>query len=160
MKIPIVIPNSNIHRVAGGYNPFANKVFDFWGADLMTNGTFPDATDWNVTSANWSIGGGVASYDGLVDSQILKGTNGNGPTTAGEYTRLKFTVSGAVASARIKWQDSAGNQLVPAINYANGDHTVFFTPAGTRLLGIQVRAFNVAGGGAFDIDDIILQELG
>lgn len=142
-----------------GEFPLNNEITDPWSDNRMTNGTFPNAAGWTMDAPWWTIGGGVASYDGIAGSKYLKGDAGNGVFFNGIYTRLIFTISGAPGAARFLIADGLLRTLVGTANYSNGIHEVFFTPIADNGGGPRFRAFNVAGGTAFDIDDIILQDL-
>jgi len=134
-----------------------NRFRSLWSDNLMTNGTFDDSTDWDTSASSWSIGGGKASYDGVVGPQFLIGINGNGVVTINKYTRLQFAISNG--TARIQIQDGAGRVLIGLANFSAGAHEVYFTPTATQTSGIKIRAFTISGG-AFDIDDIVMQEQG
>jgi hypothetical protein len=144
-----------------GRFPFtsANVAGDAYGSEMITDGDFPDATNW-TEGANWSISSGVATYDDLGNSALsqVDGDMQSSIAISTDY-RITFdiTLSGGDAAYFGIYNSTQGTAYVAFAEYGAGSHVVdFTTPGSIGPGGIAILA-NTAGGG-FTIDNISLKE--
>lgn len=115
------------------------------GAELFDDVTFDNATEWSLGTANWAIAGGIATYDGLANSNLMN--NNTFSVSLGERLLVSFAVGGSSGFVRIC------NQAGAAIGW-DGTHNVgtiqnkFLTTAAATQIGN--RGLTAAGGYTFD----------
>jgi len=129
------------------------------GSEQITDGDMSADTNWDVTSANWSIAAGVASYDALASSQAIKQVTGDmaAPFVAGKYYLLSFDV--ANGTARLNIYSSGGSvNYIGVANYTAGSHKVVFRQT-ISSQGIAFYAYNSGGGTSFDLDNVSVKEI-
>ena len=128
-------------------------------AEMVVNGAFAADTDW-TKDAEWTIAGGVASFDDTGTGYIT-------PTTAvaltvGTTYVFTFTISnlGGATGASIRFADETGTVLESGqdyVLYAAGTHSleVTVTEANTNW-----RLYSDTAGDSYDIDELSLGEKG
>jgi hypothetical protein len=167
------VENDTIYQLAqyrGGGQSAANldgieKVFigssrfDIPVLDLILNGTFDDSSNLTV-GANWTIGGGVATFDDVTNSELDFALSSNLlPNT--EY--IFKTTANSPTSDQVRWQlaglESASETEIVVYDFYD-EGTVFnrfTTGLGTDYDTLRLRASSSAPA-PFTIDDVILQE--
>jgi hypothetical protein len=148
-------------KITNGYVDIINcSLYDDkgYGGELVINGDFAVSTGWSVTvGANWTIGSGKASYDGVSASVLSRAC----VIELNKYYRVSFKISDRVGVIRLLMVNAAGT-VIPFMgvltgwrDYANGVHT-YIVKCTTGVLD-----FGVAGNTtkAFGIDDISIKEI-
>jgi len=114
-----------------------------------------DPNDRWTVGATWSLGDGVANYEGGSNSAIIQ----NITLTSGNTYNIKFTVSNASGNASIWIGDGAGGvnyfggTYAP---YANGSYDLYFTmPSNQTTLAF----YGASSGSNFSIDNISLKDV-
>jgi len=114
-----------------------------------------DPNDRWTVGATWSLGDGVANYEGGSNSAIIQ----NITLTSGNTYNIKFTVSNASGNASIWIGDGAGGvnyfggTYAP---YANGSYDLYFTmPSNQTTLAF----YGASSGSNFSIDNISLKDI-
>ena len=115
-------------------------------------------TNW-TTDANWTMGSGVATYDGLANTKFLAANNIISALTPGQQLALKFDVP--TGTARIRLLNPANGEIgFPAYaNYTGVGNVVIFTNT-SGSSGFRIFAENTSGGTAFTLDNVSLVRLG
>ena len=124
--------------------------------ELVVNGSFDTDTDW--AKANFTIGSGVASYDGLALGYITPSVPVSFPV--GSKVRVEFTVSNSASTARIALANESGSYLlkdVEYIDYSNGSHTIEAEILNTNT---NWRFYGHQNNGSFDVDNISIKQIG
>jgi len=142
-------------------NTYGWTITDGGSNNQIINGTFDTASDWTVQDS-WSIGSGVATYDGVITSkklsQILSITD-----YIEQYDTyvISFDISNvAVAEDAYfaMWGSGSGNpNLVSYRKFQNGSHIYAGVNYNTgSAASFLVAAINSSTGGAFSIDNIVM----
>jgi len=138
--------------VAGSNEPL-------YGAEMITDGDFPDNTNW-TEGAGWVIGGNVATYDDVTDDARLTQVDGDmvSSVATGTNYKLTFDMVCAAGNARLRIINSAGtNVYVATAYYATNSYEILFTTGGwIDTGGFGVGAYD-GSSGTFTITNISLK---
>ena len=117
--------------------------------NIITNGTFDDATSW-VLDNSWAISGGTANYDAVGNIKYLRQ---DGITiTLGQAYRLIFEIS--VDTAVMQIQGLLSTSTFPPASY----DTIVTSSLDIALL--RLYAYNSgAGSGGFSIDNVSIKQI-
>jgi len=128
------------------------------GPEMLTDGDMSSSTNW-TESAEWSIAGGVASYDNTAGGTLAQ-ADGDMVSSIAINTDydLAFDVSNLTGSNAYFWVESSdgGIEYIGQMSISNGPYSLDFTTGGdVGIKGFRIRALD---DGAFDIDNISLKE--
>jgi len=155
---------------------YLRTAYGWAGGNLIQNGTFDSATNWDDSDTGWTVSGGVASYTQAISTEkYLRYTPGVN-IVAGKKYLVSFDVSGAGADAVIRfefnrtgtnnWYFSAaewseGTPGFDSFNISNGHYAVTMTAirSGTDLFISGGTSFFGANTD-FTIDNLSIQEVG
>jgi len=131
-----------------------------YGAEKITDGDFPDNTNW-TEGTSWLIGGEVATYDDLANSTMSQ-PDITMVSVMAVYTTYKLEfdiVIGGGGTASIKFQNQDGTIVyVAQTSYSNGHANFEFeTGADVSDGGFGIRAYT-ASTATFTIDNVSLME--
>jgi len=132
------------------------------GTEKISNGTFDSSTDWTIINSGYTIGGGVASFDGITAS-YLKQASADMVSVIEDSLRYMITFDISTAHdtcfAYIRIYGSNHTPIYKVFTkYYDGSYKVFITtPNGGNDGGIEFYATTT--GDAFDIDNISVIEL-
>ena len=127
-----------------------NGDFSQEGSELVTNGDFATDSDW-IKETGWSIGSGVASYNG---SSANNGLYENLSLATGTIYRLSFSIVNYVSGTLVGALSSgsiSGN--TPNIT-ADGDYVFNLTATGALCIFRSISSFNGS------IDNVSVKEVG
>ena len=116
--------------------------------EYVVNGGFDTVSDW-TTEANWSIGSGVATYDGLANTAIRQDI----AMKAGRY-QLTFLTTGTTPRFRLT-NYSNTTTYVEFADYSPGSMSFdidMIEDSGIRILGSS-------SGTSFTVDNISIKEI-
>lgn len=142
-------------------NPFYSYIQrDTLGSEMLSNGGFNDGTDW-VIVANWSISGGVATYDDIANGNIYQLTE-DMLHEVEPNTTYRVTLDVSISSGDANFRFTNINNAVVYVdyaNYANGSHVIrFTTPADVGLKGFLIRA-QALSSATFSLDNISMKKV-
>jgi hypothetical protein len=149
-----ILDKASLIQIPSGYKNgklYSVKPTPTYGSELVTNGDFATDSDWTKQSS-WTIGGGLATYDAVVNSHYIQQ---NLAFISGKEYKFTFTVSGGSGNSRIGFY-SDNNIVVGISGYSNGTHTVYGT---ANIVGLNLRIFAASSGGAFSIDNVSVKEV-
>ena len=137
---------------------FASSAAESGPTNILSNGTFDDGSDWTA-GANWSIGGGVASYDNGGTGNI---SQADGDMVSSVQINTDYTVqfdvtnlSGSNGFVSFNSSD-AGVSYLGSQTITNGSMSFdFSTSSSVGIGGLQVRSLD---DGAWDMDNLVLFE--
>ena len=163
----INISGTNAHRTAASNDDLntllanGNSVTlnDTLSAEKITDGAFPDATNWDVTDASWAIAAGVSTYDDANDDAGLIQTDGNMASSIAVDTvyRAAFTTDATPTNAAIAIKNAAEDVVYFAqANYTDGTHVIYFTTPGA-ISGGGIAFVAYQAGDAYTLDDVSLK---
>jgi hypothetical protein len=133
----------------------------FSQTNLVSNGTFDDATDLTFDT-EWTISGGTANFDDLGESKVLTFALSE-DIIVGETYNLTFdVVSTNLGDARIGiWAGTRFDEQMnaPTPNYGVGTISFNYTHTVADRSILTFAASNSAGGGEFSIDNVVLENI-
>jgi len=157
-SVPTLDSNDKLWEINLDWDPAGdNKIYNM-GDELCGDPAFgtnvsasTTGTHW-TTSADWSIGSGVATHDGSGTSNL---TTSNLGLTAGKTYRIRLTVGDAgTTTARVKLLLGSSSALAHSEAYlGEGSHS-FFATAGSDNDTLIIRHV----GGEPTIDDVSIKE--
>ena len=120
-------------------------------SEMISNGTFDDGTDWEVTSG-WTITGGEAVYDGVDEFQSIYQADGNMVSSITTDTNYRLIFDAGEEGIRIRIYSSGKTvQYVDYATYSSGENIVdFTTPSNIAEGGIAFMASQTYGAGTID----------
>jgi len=130
--------------------------------NMLSNGTFDDATDWTCSSVVWTITGGKANYDNTGNSRIYQAS---GDMVISIEASTAYTITFDVdiiagAPPELTLQFCSSNALIVYAAYANFTEGAmsasFTTPSDIGDGGLGIRA--AVGGATATIDNLVLTE--
>jgi hypothetical protein len=134
-------------------------VGDTLGPEMITDGDFPNADNWQLQSM-WSIGTNVASFDDT-GSGYIRQIDGNmvSSITANTDYNLQFDVSNSAANATFQIMSYLLTELyVASDNYTNGHYSINFTTDNdVGSAGFAIYGDN-ASDNSWDITNVSLKE--
>lgn len=137
-----------------GPEEVSNGSFSQEGSELVTNGNFATDSDWS-TSGNWTIGNGVATYDGLSNTKrIFQTVN----FVQNKMYKISFDVTETDDGTIRLFLGQNTTTLVNTNNYAVGSY-VFYVTATTTSQVFSIYAYNNNSGGG-SIDNVSVREVG
>lgn len=144
-----------------GRYPFYSYIQrDTLGSEMLSNGGFNDGTDWEIV-ANWSISGGVATYDDIANGNIYQLTE-DMLHEVEPNTTYRVTLDVSISSGDAIFRFTTINSVVVYVdyaNYANGSHVIrFTTPADVGLKGFLIRA-QALSSATFSLDNISMKKV-
>lgn len=116
--------------------------------------------DWDVTSSQWSISGGVLSYTKGVNANVIHtGTTiGTYSLTTDQLYKVEFTIANSGNNAILAFQDHSGYPMIAMETYSDGHHICYFTASTDNNSNKPaIRGFNA--GSNFDITDYSIKEI-
>ena len=145
-----LVSNGNFSQI--GTEEVSNGNFSQEGSELVTNGDFATDSDWTKNSG-WSIGGGVASCDGVGINSLQQ----SGITTIGKTYKLTFDVLSSNDFDFLIISTNFGDTYIDADidGVSLGTNTFYITP--TNGTGIR---FRVGDGTTLSIDNVSVKEVG
>ena len=147
----VVKSSVNYMAQSGGSPPSGN---------MISNGTFDSGTDWALYNGSYVISGGVATYDDVTNDLIYQDSASMvTPLAPNTDYKLTFTIVNTTATlCYIFFGNGLYHRYVAQTEYTTGTHTVYFTtPAAGTLTPNGFQIFAGDAGGAFTIDDILLE---
>jgi hypothetical protein len=128
-------------------------------SNMLTNGTFDNGSNWASLGANFTIGGGLASYSGT-NNDCIRQTSAQmiSPVLINTAYKVTFTINNTSTPNCYIFFGSYGISVryVSQTNYTSGTHTVNFTTP-SDIEGGGFCVFAGTTGGTFTIDNIILE---
>jgi len=119
-------------------------------SDIVTNGDFDTDTDWTY-DANWTISGGKAHYDAVLNAKKLEQSVG---FANNKNYKVTFDISNQSGGGQLIIADGDINLLTTYTAYSNGHHVEYITTVGaSAILRLYARS------GAFSIDNISIEEV-
>ena len=125
--------------------------------NIISNGTFDDATGWTANTG-WTIGSGVATYDDVSDGTALiqYDVDMNGSIVASQDYTISFDITIASGEAKIWILDESNSYALKAsTGYLDGHHEYDVTAHPSYGGGISFYAY-ASSDNAFTIDNIIV----
>ena len=135
-------------------NLVSNGDFSQEGSEQITNGNFATDSDW-TKQTSWSISGGAANYDFLLDAKYIRQTLLSGGFVAGKSYKINFEITSGTAYMNVS---SNGGGLISLNTYSVGSYSIYVTASasGSDLL---IYGRNTSGT-AFSIDNVSVKEVG
>lgn len=133
------------------------------GEELITNGTFDDATDWFVTAGVWAISGGKANYISTTTYGMVYKPHANVNLENGKTYQLKYTISGSGGAAKFFPSNNSGQQIFTEYDgykdRANGSYTETVTCMRTSYGVYSFGIYATNAGGTYSLDDLSIKEI-
>lgn len=127
--------------------------------EMITDGDFPDATNW-TEGTSWTISGGTANYDDVASGTIHQ-TDGQMVSSIIINTdyRLEFDLVIASGDGIMHFNSSdLGIIYIAQAGYANGHHIIDFTTgADVGVAGFLIRARS-SSSNAFTLDNVSIKQ--
>ena len=131
-----------------------NGNFEQIGSELVTNGNFDTDSDWS-NSGSWSIGNGVATYDGLLNiKRIYQTVN----FVQNKIYKISFDITNTVDDYIDLFFGQDATTLIGRTDYAVGSYEFYVTATSTSQ-NLSIYAYNTSYGGG-SIDNVSVKEVG
>tara|TARA_R100001510_G_scaffold57250_1_gene64749 strand:+ start:289 stop:2289 length:2001 start_codon:yes stop_codon:yes gene_type:complete len=119
---------TKIYRIKYGANLVQNGNFDELGSELVTDGGFTDASNWNLTIGTPTVSGGTGNFPDETNSFIIQSSVVD--TTVKTYKLQYEVVESNAGNLRL----AGGNSAFGTISLTNtvGVHTKYITSNGSK----------------------------
>jgi hypothetical protein len=127
------------------------------GANIISNGTFTDATGWDISAGGWTISGGKANFDasGTLPMGIVAVV-----TTLKTY-HVKYNISNCTSNGNLAITNQVGTTVfdIPHAGFdsiANGDYDYTIT---CKANSTSILIYGNAGGVSYSLDNLSIKEV-
>ena len=131
-----------------------NGNFEQIGSELVTNGDFDTDSDWS-NSGSWSIGNGVATYDGLLNVKRMFQTVN---FVQNKIYKISFNVTNTEDDYIDLFFGQDATALIGRTDYAVGSYE-FYVTANSTSQNLSIYAYNTSYSGG-SIDNVSVKEVG
>jgi len=126
-----------------------------YGSNMITNGTFADASDWTINSA-YEISGGTLTYDNSLSNSTAYQVSSDmvSALESDSHYKLTFTIVGTGSIAFKNYPP--GTTLISQDTYTDDTYEIEFETGTLSYYGFEI--ISIISTGSYSIDNIILQK--